>query len=178
MELLKMDRLHLIGFLLILAVALRTAPIVCGDGPGTTSPDKSCVYVKILLPETQSKIQVAVVEKWIADQLADREPSGVIAVTGWTRLPEQGETNGQVWDAVLGEKTMGCPVHSEAVERDSQGKIRVKLTGWAPIPVEQTGMLISDEIGCHQIAVVDGGAAYVAIIVVPFHPAHPIVGEK
>jgi len=131
------------------------------------------VYAKIILPIEDKKNGKQPVETWITKQLTKLGAPHVRAVTDWTPLPETGEDIAHIWDAVVADKQWGCPVIAHPVERMADGKIKIRLTGWAPVPLEQSGMSLQNEIGSRNIAVVDNGVAYVAILVVPVLPGKP-----
>ena len=122
------------------------------------------VYVKIVLPVEKSEKNTPAVESWISEQLAKKQ---VRAVTDWIRLPENTEDRARVWNAVVDGELWGCPVSADPVKRMADGTIKVHLTGWAPVPLDQSGMSLPNEIGSRNVAVVDHGKAFVAMLVVP-----------
>jgi hypothetical protein len=107
------------------------------------------------------------VETWISEQLEKLGQKQVRAVTDWVRLPEEGEDVVRVWNGVVDDNRCGCPVAAFPVERMADGTVKVKLRGWAPFPLDQSGMSLPNEIGSRNIAVIALGRSYVAIIVVP-----------
>ena len=128
---------------------------------------ETAVYVKIILPMARPKDDHQVVESWIRKELvAAKRGNEFRAVTNWVRMPEKEYDFAEVWDAVIDKKHWGCPVTATAMLR-AKGKIQVKLTGWTPFSLEQTGMSVADEIGSRSIGIIGQGRAYVAIIVVP-----------
>jgi hypothetical protein len=163
------------NLLTILSFAFASALLVTtlgslaasGEPEETGAVIRNRVYARIILPMKPSRDNRQPVESWITEQLTALGKKDIRAVTDWVCLPEQGEENAHVWDAVVEDKHWGCPVVAHPVERLKNGTIRVNLTGWAPFPLEQSGMSLPDEIGSRTIAVVDDGKAYVVILVVP-----------
>ena len=128
---------------------------------------QSRVYVKIILPMEKSEKDTPSVESWISEQMAKLGKKQVRAVTDWVRLPENSEASARVWNATLAGERWGCPVSAKPVERASDGTIKVHLAGWAPFPLDQSGMSLVNEIGSRNVAVIDHGRAFVAMVVVP-----------
>ena len=48
-------------------------------------------------------------------------------------LAEIGEEAADVWSASVDGKSWGCPVDGRVVERTEDGKVKVRLDGWANI---------------------------------------------
>ena len=78
-----------------------------------------------------------------------------------------GEEAADVWSASVDGKHWGCPVDGRVVERTEDGKLKVKLDGWAPFPTKVKGTTLPAEMGSRRIAVVEDGRAYVALFVGP-----------
>src|SRR5262249_5857421 len=121
-------------------------------------PKSNQVYVKIILPTdpaTRDKDQ-PVVESWIAEQLKKRGQTKFTAATAWVLLVVKGENfefSTEVWDGNLDNKTWGCPVHGDITER-ADGRIKVLVDGWAPVPGWEATISLKDEPGSREIAAV------------------------
>ena len=141
------------------------------------SPPANAVYAKIILPiEAGNNQSFPKVESWISKNLNKRGKTNCRAVTDWIRLPEKGDDVIEAWDALVDNKTWGCPVSYRAVDRSGNGKIKVELHGFAPASPDIKGQTIDSEIGYRGIAVVDTGSAdnsiaYIALLVGPALPA-------
>ena len=137
--------------------------------PDSRTGNTSCtVYAKVLLPvQFEGNGSYPVVESWIAKNLRRRGTTELRAVTHWVRLAEKGEQTIPVWNATVDGKGWGCPVDGKVVERTSDGRVKVELSGWSPVGAEVKGQILPDEIGSRRIAVVDSGVAYVALLVGP-----------
>lgn len=137
------------------------------------SPPANAVYAKIILPiEAGNNQSFPKVESWILKNLNKRGKTNCRAVTDWIRLPEKGDDAIEAWDAIVDNKTWGCPVSYRAVDRSRDGKIKVELHGFAPASPDIKGQTIDSEIGYRGIAVVDIGSAnnstaYIALFVGP-----------
>ena len=102
--------------------------------PGVRAPEKGGVYAKVLLPvKAPADGKLPPVESWIARKLRKRGATEFRAVTGWVRLPEKGEGSTAIWDANLDGELYGCPVNGQVSERTADGRVRVNLSGWAPV---------------------------------------------
>jgi hypothetical protein len=115
-------------------------------------PKSNRVYVKIILPTdpaTRDKDR-PVVESWIAEQLKKRGQSKFTAATAWVPLVEKRFESTWVWDGRLDEKTWGCPVDGDFVER-AEGRIKVRLSGWGP-GGDRVTVSLTDEPGSRAIA--------------------------
>ena len=81
-----------------------------------------------------------------------------------------------VWDAMLDNKSWGCPVSYRSVKRTKDGKIKIGIHGFSPAEPEIKGQTIDAGIGSMGNAVVDTGAvneystAYIALFVGPALP--------
>jgi uncharacterized protein (TIGR03067 family) len=106
------------------------------------------------------------VESWIAKKLRKRGKTEYRAVTHWVRLAEKGEESADIWSASVDGQHWGCPVDGRVVER-TDGKVKVRLDGWAPFPTRVRGTTLPAETGSRRIAVVADGIAYVALFVGP-----------
>src|SRR5215470_4377507 len=121
-------------FLASIAVVSALAVVPYAVEAQKTTPKKGAppkanqVYVKIILPTdpaTRDKDR-PVVESWIAEQLKKRGQSKFTAVTAWVPLVVKRFEATSVWDGRLDEKTWGCPVAGDIVER-ADGRIKVLL---------------------------------------------------
>jgi hypothetical protein len=136
-------------------------------------PKFNQVYVKIILPTdpaTRDKDR-PVVESWIAEQLKKRGQSKFTAATGWVPLDVKGEEATSVWDGRLDEKHCNCPVFADIPQR-ADGRIKVFLNGWAPVPGHGVTVSLTDEPGSREIAAVERskteqGLPYVAVLIGP-----------
>ena len=66
---------------------------------------------------------------------------------------------------------LACPVGGEIVER-ADGRIKVRVDGWAPIPGFGVTVSLKDEPGSREFAAVeklkdDSGMPYVAVLIGP-----------
>lgn len=146
--------------------------LVRADDP---KPCESCgIYAKIVLPvKATAEGTHPVVESWIAKKLRQRGHTELRAVTDWIRLAEKEEEITRVWNATVDGRRWGCPVTGRVVERTSDGKVKVELSGWSPVVAKIKGQQLTAETGSRRIAVVDTGAAddsgkaYVALFVGP-----------
>ena len=144
----------------------RGEPVSAADDSRTSR--KNSIYVKIVLPMKEpAKGEYPLVESWIARKLRKRGTTELRAVTAWVRLAEAGEEVTPVWNATVDGKGWGCPVNGRVIERTKGGRVKVSLTGWAPVLLKVNGTTLSAETGTRRIAVVDRGKAYVAILVGP-----------
>lgn len=159
---------------LIAAHVMFVAPTQSSFANELPSSERCTVYAKIVLPmESPGEGSHSVVESWIAKKLRKRGTTELRAVTHWVRLAEQGEEITHVWNATVDGKGWGCPVVGKVVERTTDGKVKVELSGWSPVGAEIKGQTLAAEIGSRRIAVVDSGRvddsgiAYVALFVGP-----------
>jgi len=136
-------------------------------------PHFNQVYVKIILPTdpVKGKTNQPVVESWIAEQLKKQGQSKFTAATEWVPLDANGEESTTVWDGNLDDKGWGCPVGGEIAKR-ADGRIKVRLDGWAPIPGVGVTVSLTDEPGSREIGAVergktDQGLRYVAVLITP-----------
>jgi hypothetical protein len=135
-------------------------------------PKSNQVYVKIIWPTdsaTRDKDR-PVVESWIEEQLKKRGLTKFAAATAWVPLADKGEESKRVWNGNLDDLPSKCPVSGQIVER-VDGRIKVRLDGWIPIPYGVT-VSLTDEPGSRGIAAVeelkdDSGLPYVAVLIGP-----------
>ena len=156
--------------LLILFVisGLGQTPIARGEQSTPVGKSTPSVYVKIVLPmKASAEGKQPLVESWIARKLRKRRKTEYRAVTQWVRLAEEGEEVAHVWSGTVDGKHWGCPVAGRVVERTEDGKVKVRLAGWAPFPTRVKGTTLPAETGSRRIAVVAAGTAYVALFVGP-----------
>jgi hypothetical protein len=152
-------------------------------------PKSNQVYVKIIWPTdpaTRDKDR-PVVESWIAEQLKKRGQAKFTAATAWVPLVVKGEEfefPTRVWNGSLDGKTWGCPVGGQIAER-TDGRIKVRLDGWAPVPGRGVTVSLTDEPGSRTIAAVERikteqGPPYVAVLIgpPPEKPAPPTDTKK
>jgi hypothetical protein len=176
-------------FLASIAVVGALAVVPCAVKAQEPTPKKGAVpksnqvYVKIILPidpATREKDR-PVVESWIAEELKKRGQSKFTAVTGWVPLVVTGEKiefPTSVWSGGLDGKAWACPVSGQIAER-ADGRIKVVLDGWAPIPGVGVTVSLTDEPGGRAIAAVERvkteqGLPYVAVLIGP-PPENPAV---
>ena len=144
-------------FALFLAVGMWGTT---GDGDLASKPasDHFSVYAKIILPMKSGNGSHPIVESWVAEDISELgEESELRAVTDWIRLanPEEIDTT-SLWDSVVDGTVQGCPVNGHVAELTDDGKLRVELPGWGPVPCEIIkGEKLTAEIGSRGIAVVD-----------------------
>jgi hypothetical protein len=158
-----------VGALAVVPCAVKAQKPTPKKGPLPTSNQ---VYVKIILPTdpaTRDKDR-PVVESWIAEQLRKRGQSKFTAATGWVPLAGKWDESTPVWDGRLDDRQCNCPVSGEIPER-ADGRIKVLLDGWAPIPAGVT-VSLNDEPGSRKIAAVgrartEQGLPYVAVLIGP-----------
>ncbi|MFO0969551.1 MAG: hypothetical protein U0793_28670 [Gemmataceae bacterium] len=186
-----MTRFFLALIAVVSALALATHVVQAQ----TATPEKGAlprsnqVYVKVIWPTdsaTRGKEQ-PVVESWIAEQLKKRGQSKFTAATGWVPLAITGdkfEFPTRVWDGGLGGKARACPVSGLIAER-ADGRIKVLLDGWAPVPDRGVTVTLTDEPGNREVAAVERiktkqGLPYVAVLIgpPPEKPAAPADHEK
>ena len=148
-----------------------TQLLFANDQPSSAN---CAVYAKIILPVEPSRDKShPILESWIAKKLHKRGKPSLRAVTPWVRLAEKGEKVTRVWNATVDGKGWGCPVVGRIVERTTDGRVKVELSGWSPGAAEIKGQTLAAEIGSRKIAVVDtgegddSGIAYVALFVGP-----------
>jgi hypothetical protein len=164
---------------MIAASVIFVVPNQISFGNEPSSPAPSAVYAKIVLPighpywsqdeggSTKSlEGSRPAVESWIANKAFRLGKTKVRAATQWIRLAEKGEEHVALWAG------WGCPVEGRVVERTADGKIKVELSGWAPVLPKIKGRVLSSEVGSRRVAVVDVGVddgpyAYVGLVVGP-----------
>ena len=147
------------------------------------------VFVKIILPvahATPGKDR-PVVESWIAEQLRQRGQSEFTAATAWVPLADATDellSPADVWDGTLDGKAWACPVSADIVER-VDGRITVRVHGWAPVPGVEANLTLNDEPGSRVLTAVKPSKTpqelpYVAVLIgpAPNPPAAPIVHEE
>ncbi len=160
-------RLHNLMTLFVI-LSLGQAPVARGEQAIPVGKSTQSVYAKIVLPmKTPADGKQPLVESWIARKLRKRGKTEYRAVTHWVRLAEIGEEAADVWSASVDGKHWGCPVDGRVVERTEDGKVKVRLDGWAPFPTRVKGTTLPAETGSRRIAVVADGRAYVALFVGP-----------
>lgn len=139
-------------------------------------PKSNQVYVKIIVPvdpATRAK-DPPVVESWVAEELKKRGQARFSAVTAWVPLVVTGEKfefPTSVWSGGLDGKAWACPVSGEIAER-ANGRIKIHLGGWAPIPDRGVTVSLTDEPGSRAIAAnkkikSEEGMPYVAVLIGP-----------
>lgn len=149
-------------------LSLGQAPLTWGEQPIPVGNSTQSVYAKILLPmKTPVDGNRPLVESWILRKIHKRVNTEYRAVTHWVRLADIGEEAADVWSGSVDGKSWGCPVDGRVVERTEDGKVKVRLDGWAPFPTRVKGTTLPAETGSRKIAVVADGRAYVALLVGP-----------
>lgn len=182
-------------FLASMAVASALAVVPYAVKAQKPTPKKSAlpkanqVYVKIILPADPANRDKdrPVVESWIAEDLKKRGQSKFTAVTGWVPLVVTGdkfEFPTRVWSGGLDGKAWACPVHGQIAER-ADGRIKLLLDGWAPVPGHGVTVSLTDEPGSRAIAAVERykteqGLPHVAALIgpPPEKPAAPTDHKK
>ena len=135
------------------------------------------VYVKIIWPTEPANREKdrPIVESWIAEQLKKRGQTTFTAASAWVPLTDQEEYRGKrftrVWDGGLDGKACACPVSGQITER-ADGRIKVLLDGWAPVPGYDVTVSLTDEPGSREIAAgeqmkTEQGLPYVAVLIGP-----------
>ena len=173
-----MTRLFLASIAIVSALALVPYVVEAQKPPPKKGalPKSNQVYVKIILPidpATRDKDR-PVVESWIAEQLKKRGQSKFTAATAWVPLVVKGEEfefPTRVWSGGIDGKAWACPVGGQIVER-ADGRIKVLLDGWAPVPGHGVTVSLTDEPGSREIAAVERfkteqGLPYVAVLIGP-----------
>lgn len=160
----------IVSALTVVPFAVNAQVPIAGKG---TPPRCNQVYVKIILPTdpVKGKTNQPVVESWIAGQLKKRGQSKFAAATEWVPLDVKVEESTVVWDGNLGDKTWACPVGGQIVKR-ADGRIKVRLDGWAPVAGIGVTVSLTDEPGSREIGAVEGGKTdqglrYVAVLISP-----------
>jgi hypothetical protein len=136
-------------------------------------PHYNQVYVKIILPAdpASGKTNRPVVESWIAEKLKKQGQSKFTAATGWVPIVDKEYESTTVWDGNLDDKGWACPVGGQIAKR-ADGRIKVRLDGWAPIPGVGVTVSLTDEPGSREIGAVeraksDEGLPSVAVLIGP-----------
>jgi hypothetical protein len=131
------------------------------------------VYVKIILPIDPAARDKdhPVVESWIAVQFKKRGQSKFTAATEWVPLVDERFESTWVWDGNLDGKSLGCPVHGAVNER-ADGRVKVCVDGWAPVPGFGVTVSLRDEPGSREIVAVeklkyDSGSPCVVVLIGP-----------
>jgi hypothetical protein len=161
-------------FLALIAVVSALA-VVPGAGEAQkakSQPKSNQVYVKVIWPTDRANRDKdrPVVEAWIAEQLKKRGQAKFSAVTAWVPLAVNGDESTSVWNGALQNRNSMCPVSGQIVER-ADGRIKVRLEGWIPVPYGVT-VGLADEPGSREIAEVgriktEQGLPYVAVLIGP-----------
>jgi hypothetical protein len=170
-----MKRLFLASIAVVSAVAVVPYSVEAQKPtPGKDAlPKPNQVYVKIIWPTdpaTRDK-ERPVVESWIAEQLKKRGQANFAAATAWVPLAVKGKRSTPVWNGSFDDKTWVCRVAGRIVER-ADGRIKVRLDGWAPVPEVGVTLSLTDEPGSREIAAVEEakteqGLPYVAVLIGP-----------
>ncbi len=170
-----MTRLFLASIAVVSALAVGSSAGKAQESPPQKGalPKSNQVYVKIILPTdpaTRDKDR-PVVESWIAEQLKKRGQSKFTAATAWVPLAVKGDESKRVWNGSLDGKQWACPVAGHIFER-ADGRIKVRLDGWAPFSGVGVTVSLPDEPGSREIAAVERattepGLPYVAVLIGP-----------
>lgn len=114
------------------------------------------VFVKVIVPVTSRtpKQDGPVVESWVAEQLKQLGAPEYFAVTDWVpvcdALLEDDAIDNRVWDGRLDGSHPYCPVGGDVPERKN-GRLLVRVAGWAPVPGYEANITLSDEPGTRAV---------------------------